>query len=82
MTANTQTRYDFGRVTVEHVGPHDHTVPVWGTDSVDAMSKRGVVLRVKQSHWQNAPDEALLTLLDVDARALAKDILEALGENE
>lgn len=82
MTANAQTRYDFGRCTVEHVGPHDYNVPAWGTDSghILGMSKRGIVVRVQQSHVVQGFDEAMFTLLDVDARDLANQILEALGD--
>jgi hypothetical protein len=82
MTTTTQTRYDFGRCTVEHVDRNDCTVPHWGTtlDSpVLAMSKSGVVIRVAQS-WYDRSDEAQFTLFDFDARALAEKILEALGD--
>lgn len=80
MTANAQTRYDFGRVTVEHVGPHDYSASAWGANprSLFEISRRGVVVRVQQSHMINAPDEAIFTLLDCDARDLAKQLLEAL----
>lgn len=79
MTANTQTRYDFARCTVEHVGPHEYHAQAWVTDSILSMSKRGVTLRIQQSN-NIAPDEAQFTLLEDDARALALDILQALAD--
>lgn len=78
----TSTRYDFARCLVDHLAPYHHQVPMWGASSVGTMSKPGVVLRVKQSNFQGGagPDEAQFTLLDCDARMLARQILDIVGD--
>lgn len=75
MTATTSTRYDFGRCTVEHVAQRrDRGASLtWGAPGLET---RTVVVRLKQAH---GGDDALVTLLDFDARDLADKILDLLG---
>jgi hypothetical protein len=76
MSATTSTRYDFGRCTVEHVDTRSHGGPTWGGGPQLDMESRIVVVRLAQAH---GGDDALITLLDFDARDLADKILELLG---
>lgn len=77
MSTTKSVRYDFGRCTVEHVDSRHTGARMWGGDPHIYMNSTSVVARLKQSH---GGDEALITLLDFDARDFANKILELLGD--
>lgn len=74
MSANQSVRYDFGRCTVEHVDTRRLLDTTFGGDPTLGLGT--VVVRLAQSH---GGDDALITLLDFDARDLADKILDLLG---
>lgn len=79
MSAAQSVRYDFGRCTVEHLDKRREFPQLWGNGSGlfgKADPWYEVTVRLKQAH---GGDDALVTLLDFDARELANKILELLN---